>query len=176
VEIKHNNGVTQGLTTRSIVIAAGARPFVPPLPGLQGVGCVTSDTLWEKFGKLDAVPAPLVVSGGGPIGCELAQSFSRLGSRVTQVEVAPRLLLREDEELSELAREALTRDGVAVRTGHKALRCEREGERKFMVVEHQGGASCASSLMPCCAPSGAWRACRGMGWRRWASIRSAPSL
>jgi pyruvate/2-oxoglutarate dehydrogenase complex dihydrolipoamide dehydrogenase (E3) component len=139
VEIKHNNGVTQGLTTRSIVIAAGARPFVPPLPGLQGVGCVTSDTLWEKFGKLDAVPAPLVVSGGGPIGCELAQSFSRLGSRVTQVEVAPRLLLREDEELSELAREALTRDGVAVRTGHKALRCEREGERKFMVVEHQGG-------------------------------------
>jgi pyruvate/2-oxoglutarate dehydrogenase complex dihydrolipoamide dehydrogenase (E3) component len=112
---------------------------VPPLPGLQEVGCVTSDTLREAFSKLDAVPAPRVVSGGGPVDCELAQSFARLGSRVTQVEVAPRLLLREDEEVSELAREALTRDGVAVRTGHQAFRCERGGERKFMVVEHQGG-------------------------------------
>jgi pyruvate/2-oxoglutarate dehydrogenase complex dihydrolipoamide dehydrogenase (E3) component/uncharacterized membrane protein YdjX (TVP38/TMEM64 family) len=138
VEIKLNSGEIQRLTTRSIVIAAGARPFVPPLPGLEEVGYVTSDTLWDEFGKLDAVPARLVVLGGGPIGCELAQSFARLGSLVTQIEMAPRLLLREDEEVSELAREALTRDGVVVLTGHKALRCEREGERKFMVVEHQG--------------------------------------
>ena len=138
VEIKLNSGETQRLTTRSIVIAAGARPFIPPLPGLEEVGYVTSDTLWDEFGKLDAVPARLVVLGGGPIGCELAQSFARLGSHVTQIEMAPRLLLREDEEVSELARDALTRDGVAVLTGHKALRCEREGERKFLVLEHQG--------------------------------------
>jgi pyruvate/2-oxoglutarate dehydrogenase complex dihydrolipoamide dehydrogenase (E3) component/uncharacterized membrane protein YdjX (TVP38/TMEM64 family) len=138
VEIKLNSGEIQRLTTRSIVIAAGARPFVPPLPGLAEVGYVTSDTLWEEFGKLDAVPARLVVLGGGPIGCELAQSFARLGSHVTQIEMAPRLMLREDEEVSRLARDALTRDGVAVLTDHKALRCEREGERKFIVVAHQG--------------------------------------
>jgi pyruvate/2-oxoglutarate dehydrogenase complex dihydrolipoamide dehydrogenase (E3) component/uncharacterized membrane protein YdjX (TVP38/TMEM64 family) len=138
VEIKLNSGEIQRLTTRSIVIAAGARPFVPPLPGLAEVGYVTSDTLWEEFGKLDAVPARLVVLGGGPIGCELAQSFARLGSHVTQIEMAPRLMLREDEEVSRLARDALTRDGVAVLTDHKALRCEREGDRKFIVVAHQG--------------------------------------
>ena len=138
VEIKLNGGATQRLTTRSIVIAAGARPFVPPLPGLDDVGYVTSDTLWDEFAKLDAPPARLVVLGGGPIGCELAQSFARLGSKVTQIEMAPRIMIREDVEVSELARDALTRDGIDVLTGHKALRCEREGERKFIVVEHQG--------------------------------------
>jgi pyruvate/2-oxoglutarate dehydrogenase complex dihydrolipoamide dehydrogenase (E3) component/uncharacterized membrane protein YdjX (TVP38/TMEM64 family) len=138
VEIKLNTGGTQRLTTRSIVIATGARPFVPPLPGLDEVGYVTSDTLWDAFAKLDAPPARLLVLGGGPIGCELAQSFARLGSKVTQIEMAPRLMLREDVEVSALARDALTRDGIDVLTGHKALRCEREGERKFIVVEHQG--------------------------------------
>jgi len=138
VEIKLNSGEIQRLTTRSIVIGTGARPLVPPLPGLDDVGYVTSDTLWDEFAKLDASPARLVVLGGGPIGCELAQSFARLGSKVTQVEMAPRIMIREDEEVSDLARDALTRDGVGVLTGHKALRCEREGERKFIVVEHQG--------------------------------------
>jgi pyruvate/2-oxoglutarate dehydrogenase complex dihydrolipoamide dehydrogenase (E3) component/uncharacterized membrane protein YdjX (TVP38/TMEM64 family) len=138
VEIKLNHGGTQRLTTRSIVIAAGARPFVPPLPGLDDVGYVTSDTLWEEFAKLDAPPARLVVLGGGPIGCELAQSFARLGSKVTQIEMAPRIMIREDIEVSDLARESLTKDGIDVLTGHKALRCERDGEHKFIVVEHQG--------------------------------------
>ena len=138
VEIKLNNGSTQRLTTRSIVIAAGARPFVPPLPGLDDVGYVTSDTLWDEFAKLDSPPARLVVLGGGPIGCELAQSFARLGSKVTQIEMAPRIMIREDIEVSDLARDSLTQDGIDVLTGHKALRCEREGQRKFIVVEHQG--------------------------------------
>ncbi len=138
VEIKLNSGEIQRLTTRSIVIGTGARPFVPPLPGLDDVGYVTSDTLWDEFAKLDAPPARLVVLGGGPIGCELAQSFARLGSKVTQIEMAPRIMIREDEEVSNLARDALSRDGVGVLTGHKALRCEREGECKFIVVEHQG--------------------------------------
>jgi len=138
VEIKLSAGGSRRLTTRSIVIAAGAHPFVPPLPGLDDVGYVTSDTLWNEFAKLDTPPARLVVLGGGPIGCELAQSFARLGSKVTQVEMAPRLLTREDIEVSELVRESLARDGIQVLTGHKALRCERVGERKFIVVEHQG--------------------------------------
>jgi pyruvate/2-oxoglutarate dehydrogenase complex dihydrolipoamide dehydrogenase (E3) component/uncharacterized membrane protein YdjX (TVP38/TMEM64 family) len=139
VEIALNEGGTRRLTTRSIVIAAGARPLVPPLPGLDAVGYVTSDSLWEQFAALDEPPARLVVLGGGPIGCELAQSFARLGSAVTQVEMAPRLLLREDEEVAALARAALERDGVTVLAGHKAVRCEREGERKFLVVESAEG-------------------------------------
>jgi len=142
VEIKLNDGGTQRLTTRSIVIAAGAQPFVPPLPGLDEVGYVTSDTLWDAFAKLDAPPARLVVLGGGPIGCELAQSFARLGSKVTQIEMGPRIMIREDEEVSALAHDALTRDGVTVLVGHKALRCERtwvDGcEHKFIVLEHDG--------------------------------------
>jgi pyruvate/2-oxoglutarate dehydrogenase complex dihydrolipoamide dehydrogenase (E3) component/uncharacterized membrane protein YdjX (TVP38/TMEM64 family) len=142
VEITRNSGEVQRLTTRSIVIAAGARPFVPPMPGLDEVGYVTSDTLWDEFAKRDAPPARLLVLGGGPIGCELAQSFARLGSKVTQVEMAPRLLLREDPEVSDLVRDALTRDGIDVLTNHKALRCERVGDRKFIVVEHQGAEKC----------------------------------
>jgi len=138
VEIKLNSGETQVLTTRSIVIGTGARPFVPPLPGLDDVGYVTSDTLWDEFAKLDSAPARLVVLGGGPIGSELSQCFARLGSAVTQVERGPRIMSREDEEVSNFARDSLTRDGVNVLIGHTALRCEREGERKFIVVEHQG--------------------------------------
>lgn len=138
VEIALNDGGTQRLTARSIVIAAGARPFVPPLPGLDDVGYVTSDTLWDEFSKLDEVPRRLVVLGGGPIGSELAQSFARLGSAVTQVEMGPRIMAREDEEVSELARQALTADGVDVRVGHKALRCEIIDGEKTLIVEHQG--------------------------------------
>jgi pyruvate/2-oxoglutarate dehydrogenase complex dihydrolipoamide dehydrogenase (E3) component/uncharacterized membrane protein YdjX (TVP38/TMEM64 family) len=138
VEITLNDGGIQRLTTRSIVIAAGARPFVPPLQGLDDVGYVTSDTLWDEFAKLDHPPRRLVVLGGGPIGCELAQSFARLGSAVTQVEMLPRIMIREDEEVSDLARAALERDGVEVLTGHKALRCERDGDRKILVVESGG--------------------------------------
>ena len=138
VEIALNGGAKQLLTTRSIVIAAGARPFVPPLPGLDAVGYVTSDTLWDTFAQLDEVPERLVVLGGGPIGCELAQSFARLGSAVTQVEMAPRIMLREDEEVSALATAALAADGVQVLTGHKALRCEMVDGGKVLIVDHAG--------------------------------------
>ena len=138
VEVALNDGGRRLLTTRSIVIAAGARPFVPPLPGIDAVGYVTSDTMWDVFAQLDQMPRRLVVLGGGPIGCELAQAFARLGSAVTQVEMAPRIMLREDEEVSELARRALQADGVEVLTGHKALRCEKDGDTKTLVVEHQG--------------------------------------
>ena len=138
VEITLNSGEKQTLTTRAIVIATGARPFVPDLPGLEDVGYVTSDTLWDRFAQLDAVPGRLVVLGGGPIGCELAQSFQRLGSQVTQVEMGPRIMVREDAEVSALAQAALEADGVRVLTGHQALRCEKAGETKVLVVTHQG--------------------------------------
>ena len=138
VEIALNSGGTQTLTTRNIVIAAGARPFVPPLPGIDAVGYVTSDTLWDEFAKLEHMPRRMVVLGGGPIGCELAQAFARLGAEVTQVEMAPRIMIREDSEVSELARRAMQADGVRVLTGHKALRCENTGDARAIIVEHQG--------------------------------------
>ena len=138
VEIKMNDGSTQRLTARSIVIAAGARPFVPPLPGIDESGYVTSDTLWEECAKLDQPPARLVVLGGGPIGCELAQSFARLGSAVTQIEMLPRILIREDEDVSEQAQRSLESNGVNVLAGHKALRCENVGDDRFIVVEKDG--------------------------------------
>ena len=138
VEIALNHGGTQTLTTRNIVIAAGARPLVPPLPGLDSVGYVTSDTLWERFAQLDELPGRIVVLGGGPIGCELSQAFARLGAAVTQIEMGPRIMAREDAEVSELARAALQADGVQVLTGHKALRCERTGDTKAIIVEHAG--------------------------------------
>ena len=140
VEVKLNNGEMQRLTARSIVIAAGARPVVPQLPGLQDVGYVTSDTLWDTLAQLDELPRRIVVLGGGPIGCELSQSFARLGAQVTQIEMADRLLLREDAEVSQHVCEALQADGVRVLTSHQALRCERQGAEKMLVTVAQGKA------------------------------------
>ena len=138
VEIALKDGGIRTLTTRAIVIAAGAQPFVPPLPGIDDVGYVTSDTLWDEFAKLEDMPQRMVVLGGGPIGCELAQAFARLGADVTQVEMAPRIMVREDEEVSALAEAALQADGVRVLTAHQALRCEKSGPVKTIVVQHQG--------------------------------------
>jgi len=134
VEVKTAAGATQRLTTRSIVIAAGARPFVPPIPGLSEMGCLTSDTVWG----LRRLPARLVVLGGGPIGCELAQAFARLGSTVTQVEMLPRLLVREDPEISDLVMRRFAAEGVDVRVGHKAKQFLAEGGEKVLVCEHAG--------------------------------------
>ncbi|MDC9501707.1 FAD-dependent oxidoreductase [Pseudoalteromonas sp. Angola-18] len=136
VEIKLNDGGTQTLTARTIVIATGARPFVPPLPGIEETGYVTSDTLWTKFAELDEAPKKLVVLGGGPIGCELAQSFARLGSNVTQIEMAERIMIKEDLEVSTFAHEALIESGVNILTSHQALRCEARDGKKFIVVKH----------------------------------------
>lgn len=138
VEVALADGGSRRLTTRSIVIATGARPSVPPLPGIEETGYLTSETLWDRFATLDAPPRRLVILGGGSIGSELAQALARLGSQVTQVEMEPRVLLREDEEVSVLARQALEASGVTVLAEHKALRCERDGDGKYLVVEHEG--------------------------------------
>ena len=118
------------LTTRSIVIAAGARPLVPPIPGIESVEVLTSDTVWG----LRRLPERLLVLGGGPIGCELAQAFARFGSRVTQVEMLPRILSREDPEISELVRRRFVEDGIEVLTQHRAARFEGRG---VLVCEHE---------------------------------------
>ena len=132
VDITLPDGQTQTLTTRNIVIAAGAQPFVPPIPGLKEAGYLTSDTIWN----LTELPPRLVVLGGGPIGCELSQSFARLGSQVTQVEMASQLLGREDPEVSDQVKHALQSDGVEVLTEHKALRIEIVAGEKQIIVQH----------------------------------------
>ena len=135
VEVTAEDGSQQTLTTRSIVIAAGASPFVPPIPGLKDIAFLTSDTVWG----LSECPKRLVVLGGGPIGCELAQSFARLGAQVTQVEMAPRLMGREDPDAAALVTESLQADGVNVLVGHQAVRCETVDGNKRLIVKHEGG-------------------------------------
>ena len=134
VEFVRHNGATGKLSTRSIVIAAGARPFVPPIPGIEEVGYLTSDNVWD----LRELPKRLVVLGGGPIGCELTQSFARFGSRVTQVEMLPRLMIREDPEVSDLVAARFRQEGVDVLLNHKAMRFTIENGEKALIAEHEG--------------------------------------
>jgi len=122
------------LTTKNIVIAAGARPFVPPIPGLADIGYLTSDTIWN----LRVRPKRLIVLGGGPIGSELAQAFARLGSQVTQVEMLPRILIREDPDASRLVQERFEAEGIRVLVGHQAKQFLVEDGEKIMVAEHEG--------------------------------------
>ncbi len=122
------------LTTRSIVVATGARPFVPPIPGLEQVDYLTSDTVW----RLKELPVRMAVLGGGPIGCELAQTFSRLGSKVTQVEMAPQIMGREDPDVAGLIRQRFESEGVTVLTDHKAKAVEVENGEKSLICEHGG--------------------------------------
>lgn len=123
------------ITTRNIVIATGGTPFVPPIPGLMDVPYYTSDTIWN----LHTLPRRLVVLGGGPIGSELAQAFCRFGASVTQVEQAPRLLMREDPDVGELLGRQFTGDGVRLLTNHRALRVESGGEGHVLVSSDADG-------------------------------------
>ena len=124
----------QTLTTRGIIIAAGARPFVPTIPGIEETGYLTSDTLWA----LRRLPQRLLVLGGGPIGCDLTQCFARLGSQVTQVEMLPRLMVREDPEFSDLVQQKFRSEGVTVLVNHKAQRFAVENGEKVLYCEHNG--------------------------------------
>ena len=112
------------LTTRSIVIAAGGSPLVPDIPGLAEAGYLTSDTMWDTLVGYEELPRRMVIIGGGPIGTEMAQAFRRLGAEVALVEGGPRILPREDAEVSALLADVLSAEGVDVLTGHQALRCE----------------------------------------------------
>lgn len=135
VEITCKDGGVQRLTTRAIVIAAGADPIIPPIEGLEGSGFLTSDTMWDAFAQMDEPPARVVVLGGGPIGCELSQALARLGSQVTQIEMEDRVLGREDTEVSALAKASLEASGVRVLTGHRAARIGK-GQ---LVADHKNG-------------------------------------
>ena len=135
VEIAVDGGAKRVITTKSIVIAAGAHPFIPPIPGLKEANPLTSDTVWS----LRALPRRLAVLGGGPIGCELAQCFVRLGAQVTQLEMLPRILSREDPEFSERVAKRFRGEGIDVLTGHELKDVRLENGEKILVAAHAGG-------------------------------------
>lgn len=127
------NGHT--ITARNIVVATGARPFVPPIKGIDKIDYLTSDNVWN----LQEQPKRLIVLGGGPIGCELTQSFARLGSKVTQVEMLPRIMIKEDEDVSLAVQKRFKHEGVDVRLNHRALEfVVRDGE-KILICEQLAG-------------------------------------
>ncbi|TAK60174.1 bifunctional TVP38/TMEM64 family protein/FAD-dependent oxidoreductase [Methylobacter sp.] len=126
-------GDSRIITTRSIIVAAGSSPLVPPIPGIESIAYLTSDTVWE----LRELPRRLVILGGGPIGCELAQSFARLGSQVTQVEMASRLLIKEDAEVSEAVMTKFRLEGINVLIGHTAKGFIIENGEKILLAEHE---------------------------------------
>jgi pyruvate/2-oxoglutarate dehydrogenase complex dihydrolipoamide dehydrogenase (E3) component len=123
------------LTARSIIIASGARPFVPPIEGLAETGFLTSGSVWS----LTELPKKLVVLGGGPIGCELGQAFARLGSDVTIIEMLDRLLIKEDVDVSQVVEQSLMQGGLRCLLSHKAVRVLQEGARKLLVCEGPTG-------------------------------------
>ncbi|MBL7000392.1 MAG: dihydrolipoyl dehydrogenase [Gammaproteobacteria bacterium] len=124
----------QTISARNIVVATGARPFVPPIEGIDQIHYYTSDNLWE----LREQPQKMVVLGGGPIGCELTQSFARLGVDVTQVEMAPQLMGREDPEISELVQQKFSAEGVKVLVNHRAKQFIQKNGQQFLIAEHAG--------------------------------------
>ena len=134
VEITADDGTKKTLTTKNIVIAAGARPFVPPIPGLAEINPLTSDNIWA----IRKLPKRLVVLGGGPIGAELTQCFARFGAQVTQVEMAPRIMIREDVEVSEMVKRRFEAEGVTVLVNHKAKQVVVENGEKYLIVENNG--------------------------------------
>ena len=133
VEVNGPEGKRE-ISAKSLIIAAGARPFVPPIPGIEDVGYLTSDNVWE----LEELPQRLVVLGGGPIGCELAQAFARVGAHVTQVEMAPRLMPREDPEISEMALKRFVDEGIDVRIDTKAQAFRLADGEKHLIADHNG--------------------------------------
>lgn len=126
----------QTIHSKNIIIASGARPFVPPIDGIEETGYLTSDTLWQ----LEAQPKRLLVMGTGPIGCELAQSFARLGSQVTLLNRSPRLMPKEDADVSSFVIDKLVADGIDLKLGYKPVKFVCDGQRKVLHAEYEGEA------------------------------------
>lgn len=134
IKIINNIGEEKIVYTRNIIIASGAKPFIPPIKGLNQINYLTSDNIWN----LKKLPNKFIILGGGPIGCELTQSFSRLGSNVTQIEQASRIMGREDEDVSDLIKNIFEKEGVKVLTEHKANEVILENNKKYLICETNG--------------------------------------
>lgn len=126
------NGIT--LTTRNIIIATGSSPVLPSIPGIERVGYLTTDTIWD----IRTLPNRLVVLGGGPVGCELSQCFSRFGSKVTLVEMQPRIMYREDPDVSDIVTREFMEEGIKVMTNHRVISFSYTNNSKNMICTHDG--------------------------------------
>ena len=134
LEVRHNDGRTERLTARSIIVATGGKPAMPAIPGLEDMQPLTSENLWE----LQDQPERLLVLGGGPIGCELAHAFARLGIKVTQVERGERLLSKEDADVASVVMKQFEADGIDVRLKHSATEFRIEEGEKVAYCDHEG--------------------------------------
>jgi len=123
------------ITTRNIVISTGARPFVPPIKGIEETGYLTSDTIWE----LREQPKNMLIIGGGPIGCEMTQSFQRLGIQVTQLDMADRLMPREDQDIAEEVQNRFIKEGVDLRLGYKTVEFIKRDDQNILLCENRLG-------------------------------------
>lgn len=126
------NGRT--LTTRNLIVSTGARPLIPEIKGLDQVDYLTSDSLWQ----LRELPEKLVVLGGGPIGSEMTQAFGRLGSEVTQIEMGPRIVGREDPEVGDFIRQRFEDEGIRVLTEHAAQEVVVREGKNLLLCQHAG--------------------------------------
>ena len=122
------------INTRSIIVSTGARPLIPPTQGLDEIDYLTSDTVWG----LRELPKQLLVVGGGPVGCELAQAFNNLGALVTQVDMESRIMVREDPEVSAAVTEQFAKDGINVLSDHRLVKFGQDDGQAFMEAEHLG--------------------------------------
>ena len=124
------------ITTKSIIIATGGRPFVPGIAGIDQVNYKTSDTIWDIRER----PPRVLVLGAGPIGCELAQSFQRLGSQVSLVQRGEYIMPAEDADASELIKKRFLSEGINVLTGHTASRFETTDDKQVLVCTRKNEA------------------------------------
>lgn len=127
-------GAGRRLRFARAVIATGGRAIIPPIPGLREAGFLTNETLFE----LTALPQQFVMIGAGPIGCEMAQTFQRLGSQVTLIDTAGHILVREDADAAEIVQHALLKDGVQLVLNAKVTRVDVRNGANVVVVEQQG--------------------------------------
>ena len=134
LDITHNDGRRERLSARSIVVATGGKPFLPPIPGLEAMDPLTSENLWD----LQEQPQRLLVLGGGPIGSELSQAFARLGSQVTQIEAGSRLLAKEDGDVAQVVMDRFREEGIDLRLNHKAVEFEEQDGEKIAWCDHDG--------------------------------------
>ena len=121
------------LSTRAIIIATGASPMIPDIPGLDGVSYYTSDNIWE----IKDLPRRLLIMGGGPIGCELAQAFSSFGTKVTLVQRGDYIMKREDPDVSELIKNKFESLGINVLTGHAAQKIITSKNSNQLICTHR---------------------------------------
>ncbi len=122
------------LTTKNIIIATGANPMIPNLPGIEQIGYLTSDNIWD----LRELPENFIVLGAGPIGCELAQSFARLGSNVTLVQRGSMIMKKEDPDAAKIILEKFEAEGIKVLLNHSAKEIKTNDGKHELICENNG--------------------------------------